>query len=66
MEAKHIVLGLIEAVVWYFFLWYLLATLKKPNRNPWIAAAVLLGLFYLGFVLCPWIRHTAAWQQLSS
>jgi len=64
MELKHFVPGALEAVVWYFFLWYFLTTLKKPERNLWIAAGVLLVLFYLGFVLCPWVRHTPAWQKL--
>ncbi|QEG35897.1 hypothetical protein [Bythopirellula goksoeyrii] len=64
MELKHIVLGLLEAVVWYFFIYYWLDTLRKPSRNLWIASAVLLALFYLGLVLCPWVRHTPAWQQL--
>lgn len=64
MELKHMLLGLLEAVVWYFFLYYLLLTLKKPDRNLWIASAVLLALFYLGFILCPWVRHTPAWQGL--
>lgn len=64
MEWKHLALGLLEAVVWYFFIYYSLNTIKKPNRNLWIAAAVLLALFYLGFVLCPWIRHTPEWKEL--
>lgn len=64
MEVKHIILGLLEAGTWYFCIYYLLDTLRKPNRSPWIAAGVLLALFYLGFVLCPWVRHTPAWQQL--
>lgn len=64
MELKHIILGLLEGVVWYFFIYYLLDTIKKPDRNLWIASGILLGLFYLGFVLCPWVRHTPAWLQL--
>ena len=64
MEIKHIILGLLEGVVWYFFIYYLLTTIKKPDRNLWIASAVLLVLLYVGFVLCPWVRHTPAWQGL--
>ena len=64
METKHLLLGQLEAVVWYAFIYYWLDTIRKPGRNLWIASGVLLGLFYLGFVLCPWIRHTPAWQQL--
>lgn len=64
MEIKHIILGLLEAVVWYFFIYYSLDTIRKPNRNLWLASAILIALFYLGFILCPWVRHTAAWRQL--
>ncbi len=64
MEIKHILLGLLEGVVWYFFIFYLLDTIKKPGRNLWIASAILLALFYFGFVLCPWVRHSPGWQQL--
>lgn len=64
MEIKHIILGLLEGVVCYFFIYYLLLTIKKPDRNLWTASAILLVLFYLGFILCPWVRHTPAWQNL--
>ena len=64
MELKHVVLAMLEAAVWYCLIYYLLLTIKKPDRNLWIASAVLLGLFYLGFVLCLWIRHTPAWMEL--
>ena len=64
MGLKHLVLGRLEAVAWYFFIYYWLDTLRKPTRNLWIASAVLLALFYLGFVLCPWVRQTPARQEL--
>lgn len=64
MELKHILFSLLEGAVWYFFIYYFLLTLKKPDRNLWIASAILLALFYLGFVLCPWVRHTPAWLEL--
>lgn len=57
MNPSHIVLGVLEAVVWYFFLWYFLTTLREPKRNLWIASGILLALFYAGFALCPWLRH---------
>ena len=64
MEIKHVILGLLEGVVWYFLIYYWIDTLRKPTRNLWIASGVLLALFYLGFVLCPWVRHTSAWESL--
>ncbi|KAA1258234.1 hypothetical protein LF1_07500 [Rubripirellula obstinata] len=64
MEIKHLILGLLEGVVWYFFIYYLIDTIRKPTRNLWVASGVLLALFCLGFVLCPWVRHTPAWESL--
>jgi hypothetical protein len=63
MELKNILFGIVEAMIWYLFLWYFLTTLKK-DHNLWLAALVLLVLAYLGFVTCPWIRETRAWQNL--
>ena len=63
MELKNVLFGIVEAVIWYFFLWYFLDTIKR-ERNLWRAALVLLVLAYLGFVTCPWIRETEAWKQL--
>ena len=34
--------GVIEAVLWYFFLWYLLDTLRKPKRDLWLAAGAMI------------------------
>ena len=64
MAWQHLLLGLIEAACWYFFFWYLLTTIRKPDRNLWLAASVLLVLFYLAFVTCPWLRHTDFWNSL--
>lgn len=64
VELKHLILGLLEGVVWYAFIYCLLNTMRKPERNLWVVSAILLALFYLGFVLCPWVRHTPAWQQV--
>ena len=63
MELKNLLLGVVEAVIWYFFLWFLLDTLKR-DRNLWLAALILLVLGYLGFVTCPWIRETEAWRKM--
>lgn len=63
MELKNLLLGVIEAVIWYFFLWYFLDTIKR-ERNLWLAALILLVLAYLGFVTCPWIRETEAWKRM--
>ena len=63
MTVLEIATGLLEAVLWYFFLWFGLDSIKK-ERNPWLAAAVLLALGYAAFVACPWFRDTDAWERL--
>ena len=63
MELKSLLLGAVEVVIWYFFIWYFLETLER-DRNLWVAALILLVLAYLGFVTCPWIRETEAWKQM--
>lgn len=61
MSWQHLLLGVVEAACWYLFFWYLLTTIRKPDRDPRLAALVLLVLFYLAFVTCPWLRHTDLW-----
>lgn len=63
MEIKHVLLGVVEAAAWYFFFCFGLDSIKR-GRNPWLAAAVLLGLFNLAFVACPWLRHSDLWSRL--
>ncbi len=58
ITTHHLILGALELAVWYLFIVYLVRTIKKETGNVWISSAILLVLFYLGFVLCPWIRHT--------
>ena len=53
----------IEAVIWYFFIYYALFALKT-DVNLWNAALILLVLAYVGFIACPWFRETAAWKRL--
>lgn len=64
MAIHHLLLGVVEAVCWYFFFWYLVGTIRKPERNLWVASLVLLVLFYSAFAACPWLRHTDFWNNL--
>jgi formate hydrogenlyase subunit 3/multisubunit Na+/H+ antiporter MnhD subunit len=64
MSVQEIVMSVIEAVIWYLALVVLLAYIRDPKRNIWATALLLLVLIYLGFVTCPWVRETEAWQQL--
>ena len=63
MGTKDILLGLIEAAAWYLFFGFGLDSIKR-GRSPWLAAVVLLVLFYVAFVTCPWVRETEAWKSL--
>ncbi|QDV73759.1 hypothetical protein Spa11_19580 [Botrimarina mediterranea] len=51
MELRHILLGLLEGVVWHLFINYLLDTICKSDRNLWIASAVLVGHFNPGLAI---------------
>ena len=63
MNAMQIITAVLEAVLWYFFLWVALDAVRN-KRNIWIASLCLLVLGYLAFIACPWIRETRAWEQL--
>ena len=65
MDYSTALTGLVEAVLWYFFLWFGLDSIQK-KRNSWMAAGVLLLLAYGAFVLCPWVREHPAWQRIWS
>ncbi|HJO14642.1 MAG TPA: hypothetical protein QGG70_01170 [Candidatus Pacearchaeota archaeon] len=43
----------IEAVIWFFFIYYFLYTIKNPV-NLWVSALILLVLGYIGTITCPW------------
>ena len=58
ITTHHLLLGAIELAVWYLFIVYFIRTVKQDTGNIWISSAILLVLFYLGFVLCPWLRHS--------
>ena len=55
--------GVVEAIIWYGFIFYLLYALKNPVEL-WSSSAVLLILAYLGTIACPWVRNTDAWQRM--
>jgi len=58
ITTHHLILGILEAVVWYITIVVFIRTVRRETGNIWISSAILLVLFYTGFVLCPWLRHT--------
>lgn len=62
MDSKDWVLSILETGVWYSFLYYMLFAIKQ-GTTLWKDAAVLLGLTYLGFMLCPWVHRTKMWKE---
>lgn len=55
MDSKYWSWMIGEAVLWYFFMYYLLYSIKNPT-NLWLSALILLVLGYLGTLTCPWLR----------
>jgi hypothetical protein len=62
MDFKDWVLTIAETGVWYGFFYYLLFAIKQ-GTTLWKDAAILLGLTYLGFMLCPWVHRTNVWKE---
>ncbi len=63
MKKSDILRGILEAGVWYVFIYYLLYVLKNPVEL-WQAALVLLVLAYVGVFVCPWVRYTDSWRRM--
>jgi len=49
-------LWLLEAIIWFFFVYYLLYSIKTPGINLWTSSLILLALGSAGIMACPWIR----------
>jgi len=64
MKAKDWFWAIIEAVIWYGFIYYLLYAIKNPVDLRQ-SALVLLVLAYVGTIACPWVRHTDAWRRMT-
>jgi hypothetical protein len=63
MKKSDLLRGILEAGVWYVFIYYFLYVLKNPVEL-WLAALVLLVLAYVGFWVCPWIRYMDSWRRM--
>ena len=54
---------LVDLVIWYFTLYYLLFVIKNAVDLR-VASLILLVLGGLGFYFCPWFRETVAWKKM--
>lgn len=63
MNTKDWFLVIVELVVWYGFIYYVLYAMKNPV-NLYFGALILLVLAYIGIVSCPWFRKTKAFKEL--
>ncbi len=64
MESKDWFFAVVEVVICYFFIYYLLSSIKGGVVNLWVDALVLVVLAYLGTIISPWFRKTNAWRRL--
>lgn len=65
MAKKNLIWWIIEAIIWYVWLYYFLFSIKNPVDIA-ASALILLVLAYLGTLACPWFRNTEAWRKLKS
>ncbi|MEK7543162.1 MAG: hypothetical protein AAB503_02565 [Patescibacteria group bacterium] len=63
MKRGDLLRGVLEAGVWYVFIYYGLYVLKNPVEL-WSAALILLALMYAGVLVCPWIHYTDGWRRM--
>ncbi len=63
MKAKNLFWAMVEAVIWYVFIYCFIYAIKNPVEI-WQYALVLLVLGYAGTIACPWVRSTDAWRRM--
>ena len=63
MKKGDILRGILEAIIWYVFIYYFLYVLKNPV-DLWLSTLILLVLMYAGVSVCPWVRNTCGWRRM--
>lgn len=64
MKTTDWVRAIVEAVIWFFFIYYFLWSVRNPV-NLWESALILIVLAYAAALVCPWLRHTTAWRRMT-
>ncbi|MEX0920119.1 MAG: hypothetical protein WDZ69_00880 [Candidatus Pacearchaeota archaeon] len=55
MDSRDNLMYIVSAVIWFFFIYYLLFSIKT-DIDLWLASLILLVLAYLGTLSCPWLH----------
>lgn len=55
MTQKEWLMAVVEAVLWYVFIYVLLYSLKN-EVNLYLASLVLLVVGYVATITCPWVQ----------
>jgi len=63
MTKKDDILSVIEAILWYVFIYLFIYTIKH-EVNLFLMSFILLVLIYAASVSCPIMRNTDAWIRL--
>ena len=62
MKPKDMFLAIVEAALWFGFIYYFLYAVKN-EVNIAQTALILLALAYLASWACPLIRHSSSWRR---
>lgn len=62
MSIKDWFLALVEAALWYVFIYYFLFSIKH-DVNLFQSALSLLVIAYLASISCPLVRHSGGWLR---
>ncbi|MFH1145505.1 MAG: hypothetical protein V1707_00890 [bacterium] len=63
MKPKDWLLAIVEAILWYGFIYYLLYAIKNEVDIAQ-ASLILLVIMYLATISCPWVRNSVAWRRM--
>ncbi|GEM_PF-1733161 len=64
MKPKDIFLGIIEACLWIFVMYYFLYSIKNPV-DVFQSAVIIVAFSYLACVCCPMIRNSCGWRRMT-
>ncbi|MFB6181579.1 MAG: hypothetical protein ABEJ24_01650 [Candidatus Magasanikbacteria bacterium] len=69
MSTKDWLLSIVEAVLWFGFIYFWLYVIKHPTSqlpgdSLVLSSLILLAIAYAAILSCPWFRNTQAWKKL--